>query len=230
MQIEDATLAAHPKIGVPENLRRGHFRDDPELAINSAVSLLDEIRRILNRPSLADVRFLDIGCGDKFSVALINRQIPIGRYHGVDVNRGAIDFLDSAVSLPNFSYKHIDVYNQMYNRQGAALSVDTDIGVPGQTFDAVGLFSVFTHLAPDDYVAMLQLSRRYVAADGKLIYTSFIMTQDEEFIDENPERPLLRATYNEAALRRHLAATGWMLESLAPPKRRQKRLVVCRPI
>ena len=41
-------------------------------------------------------------------------------------------------------------------------------------FDVITLFSVFTHLAPHDYVAMLRVLRRHVAPDGRLLYSLFI--------------------------------------------------------
>ena len=50
----------------------------------------------------------------------------------------------------------------------------TDLGVGDRTFDVIWLFSVFTHLAPHDYVTMLRLLRRYIRPDGRLIYTLFI--------------------------------------------------------
>ncbi len=35
-----------------------------------------------------------------------------------------------------------------------------DIGVKRRTFDFICLFSIFTHLAPADYQAMLELTRK----------------------------------------------------------------------
>jgi SAM-dependent methyltransferase len=51
--------------------------------------------------------------------------------------------------------------------------------IEGRRFDLICLFSVFTHLDPVDYVAMLRLLRRYVRPDGRLFYTLFINEQTE---------------------------------------------------
>jgi hypothetical protein len=43
-----------------------------------------------------------------------------------------------------------------------------------QQFDLICLFSVFTHLAPHDYVAMLRLLRRHATPDARLIFSLFV--------------------------------------------------------
>ena len=172
---------------------------------------------------------LDIGCGVKFSQAILNRCLPVGAYHGVDVDAEMIAYLKSAVSDPRFSYHHIDVHNRRYNKRGAPLSAETDVGASGRRFDVVGLFSVFSHLEPHDYQAMLALARRHVADDGTLVFTTFIRDDIAgDFQDENPERPLLRALYREDAVRRYAADAGWRVEQIVPPRRAQ-HYVVCRP-
>ena len=40
--------------------------------------------------------------------------------------------------------------------------------IEGRQFDLICLFSVFTHLAPADYVAMLRLLRRFAKPGGRL--------------------------------------------------------------
>lgn len=222
------------KLEIPTEMRRGHFRKNPDQARASAVMALDHVKSVLGIDSFENIRFLDLGCGDKFSDALINNGIPIREYHGVDVNGPVIAHLKQAVSEPNFTYHHIDVYNEMYNKKGAPLSPDTDLGAAGRDFDVVGLFSVFTHLAPDDYKAMLGLARRYIAPDGRLVFTSFIVEgQDEVFVDQFPDRPLFRALYNGDWVRDAIAEAGWKLESITEPKEgkmgHKKRTVVCSP-
>jgi hypothetical protein len=54
------------------------------------------------------------------------------------------------------------------------MTESTDLGLGHQTFDVIWLFSVFTHLAPRDYVVMLKLLRRYARPDSRLFYTVFI--------------------------------------------------------
>ena len=62
----------------------------------------------------------------------------------------------------------------MYNPQGEPLSANTRLPLEEHSFDYICLFSVFTHLAPHDYTAMLQMLRRYIKPDGKIIYSLFV--------------------------------------------------------
>ena len=62
----------------------------------------------------------------------------------------------------------------MYNPQGEPLSAATRLPIEENSFDIICLFSVFTHLAPHDYVAMLQMLRRYVKPEGKIIFSLFV--------------------------------------------------------
>jgi len=215
---------------VPLRFRKGSLRTNEAAAIDSAVDQLAMIRRELGLDSLAATAMLDIGCGVKFTQAFLNRQIPIGRYHGVDVDRDMVGFLVDNVTDPRFSYASIDVYNEMYNKAGTPLSRELDLGTGGATFDVICLFSVFTHLAPHDYAEMLALARRHIAPTGRLIFTTFLdETIDGDFKDEDPAHPLLRALYKQAAVRRMVADAGWRLERLNDPLKRTQHILVCAP-
>jgi SAM-dependent methyltransferase len=135
------------------------------------------IRAVCDALGLADLStsdVLDVGCGTKFTEALINNDLPIQRYVGVDVYRDMIEFLAREVSDRRFSYVHLDVRNELYNPSGRPMTPDTDLGVGAQTFDIIWLFSVFTHLNPDDFRVMMQLLRGYVREDGALFFTVFL--------------------------------------------------------
>ena len=117
---------------------------------------------------------LDVGCGTKFSEALLNDGIPIGSYTGVDVFREMVEFLAANVTDPRFAYHHADLRNDLYNPGGAPMSASSDLGVGDRTFDIIWLFSVFTHLNPADYHAMLKVLRRYARSETRLFYTLYI--------------------------------------------------------
>jgi hypothetical protein len=140
-----------------------------------------------------------------------------------------IKFLASAVKDKRFSYRHISVYHEMYCRKGTPLTPDVDIGVTGREFDLISLFSVFTHLAPRDFQAMLALARKYIARDGHLIFTSFIdETVEGEFMDFVPGQPLLQVHYREEVIRKYVSAANWSVNRVfKAPK--QQHWVVCRP-
>ena len=216
-------------LDVPLELRKGSRATNVDSAMAQAADQIRFICRAIGRPDLEGVSLLDIGCGVKFSQAILNRGLPIGAYHGVDVDGEMIAYLKSAVVDPRFSYHHIDVHNRRYNKRGAPLTADTELGAGGRRFDVVGLFSVFSHLEPADYQAMLALARRHVAAQGKLVFTTFIRDGlASDYQDEDPARPLLRALYREEAVRRYAEAAGWRVEQVVPPKRAQ-HYVVCTP-
>jgi SAM-dependent methyltransferase len=223
--------AGEVEFDVPAHLRRGALHADQRASVDNAVDILSWLASELGLPDLANTSMLDIGCGVKFTQALYGRRIPIKRYHGVEVDQRLIDFLAGNVKDPKFSYKFIAIYNARYHRRGGKpLSAQVDIGVPGQTFDLVCLFSVFTHLAPPDFRAMLNLARKYVAADGTLVFTAFIDdTIEGDFVDLDPARPLFKAVYRERAIREFVEAANWSVTRIFRPGSRQHR-IVCRPV
>jgi SAM-dependent methyltransferase len=162
-----------PTLDIPKKFHRGALKDR-EATKESAVFLLRHMCDELGLPDLSQQAVLDVGCGTKFSQALLEHGLPIKSYVGVDVYREMIDFLRENVSDPRFEYHHIDVHNDLYNPGAPPMTEHTDLGVGNRTFDVICLFSVFTHLAPDDYRTMLRLLRRYVRPSGRLIYTLFI--------------------------------------------------------
>jgi SAM-dependent methyltransferase len=160
------------KLHIPDEFRRGAT---PESASDDvAVWLIEHMCSHLDLDNLGDSEVLDMGCGIKFTHALINRSLPIKRYVGIDVYKEMIDFLRENVDDPRFEYFHIDVHNERYNPDGDALSNDTRLPIGESRFDIISLFSVFTHLAPPDYRTMLRILRRYVKPDGRLFYTLYI--------------------------------------------------------
>ena len=158
---------------VPEYLRRGAERRE-EQSIDEAAWLLDHLCGHLGLADLGGSDVLDFGCGVKFTQAFINREIPVGRYVGVDVNPDVIEFLRENVDDPRFDFYRLDVHNDLYNPAAPPLSADSPVPIDGQQFDVICLFSVFTHLAPHDYAAMLRLLRRFVKPTGRLFYTLFV--------------------------------------------------------
>jgi len=159
---------------VPRELRRGGKAFDEEASIESGLHLIQLIARKFGIPDLANSSVLDIGCGCKLVQAILEHDVPIGRYVGVDVFPDLIAFLQAKVADPRFTFHVQNTHNEMYNPAGEPLSADTRLPVAESSFDIICLFSVFTHLAPHDYVAMLHMLRRYIKPDGKLIFSLFV--------------------------------------------------------
>jgi SAM-dependent methyltransferase len=155
------------------------LRDD-EASVNSGAWLLDHMCEHLGVPDLGELEVLDFGCGVRFAQTIVNRALAIKRYVGVDVYRDMIDFLVANVGDPRLEFLHLDAHNDRYNPTGRPLAVVADaLPIERNRFDLICLFSVFTHLAPHDYGAMLRVLRRFVRPTGRLFFTLFINEKTE---------------------------------------------------
>jgi SAM-dependent methyltransferase len=159
---------------VPRALRRGGKLDDVETSVEYTLKLIQLMCRKLALPDLSRSHVLDMGCGWRMAKTLLDHDIPIAQYTGMDVFAEMIEFLQATISDPRFSFHVLDSHNEMYNPSGRPLAELSDLGVPKGSFDIICLFSVFTHLAPHDYVAMLKLLRSYIRPDGKLMFSLFV--------------------------------------------------------
>jgi SAM-dependent methyltransferase len=191
---------------VPEGLRRTGHRSEAGW-LKSAYQLIELVSRECGLDTLATAEVLDVGCGTKVTKALLDGEIPIGRYVGIDVDPRVIRYLQANVSEPNFEFHHIDVRNDFYNPNGRRLADRHDLPVDDAGFDVIWLFSVFTHLGPEDYVAMLRLLRRYVRSDGWLVFSLFINERTDTgvgAVDRRFEQDASPAATANAALRNEI--------------------------
>jgi SAM-dependent methyltransferase len=185
-------------LNVPRELRRGRKAGNEEESVESGLQLINLMADKLGLKDFGNSSMLDIGCGCKFVQAFLTEDLPLGSYVGVDVFPQLIEFLKSNVTDPRYSFHTLNAHNEMYNTEGEPLSENTRIPMEEASSDVICLYSVFTHLAPHDYVAMLKMLRRYVKPDGKLMFTLFLNERTEGglgFIDnihrswaENAER------------------------------------------
>jgi len=160
-------------VEVPGKLRRNRERD-ATAALDAAVWLIDHMSSHIGAEDLGALDVLDVGCGFRFTKAFVERGVPIGHYVGVDAAQEVIDFLRDNVDDARLEFVHLNAHNALYNPTGVPLSELTIPELQGRTFDLICLFSVFTHLAPHDYVAMLKLLRQYAKPETRLFFTVFI--------------------------------------------------------
>lgn len=247
-------LALH----VPRQLRRGGRAADEADSVNSGYELIRLMCNKLGVASLKGKKVLDMGCGTKLVQAILTRELAVGRYVGCDVYRDMIEFLKDNVKDQRFEFHPLNFHNEMYNPDGEPLSAESLLPVHENDFDIICLFSVFTHLAPDDYSAMLKMLRRYIKPGGHLLYSLFVneltesgygwmdrvlphivekLNTDEElpiveprdFIDWVPGKPLLRASYSRRYALQLVEGTGWQVESLNDPEEYIQHYMVCTP-
>lgn len=205
---------------VPDHLQRNAPRVRECGADHTGEVLIRLATRRCGLESLSAVDVLDVGCGVRFTQTLINRRIPIGSYTGIEVHAPIVDFLKASVEAhdPRFRYVHWDVRNARYNPAGGAMAAEDSLPVPG-TFDVAWMFSVVTHLDPDDAAAMLRLLRGQIRDTGRLMFSALIDDTVDGFHDAVPESPLLRAVYHPALMREIVARAGWRVLGEHDPDR-----------
>ncbi len=185
------TSSTESGLPVPPGLQRGNHREREEW-LESGLFVVDVLNRTVERDDLAGVDVLDVGCGTKIVKTLIDNHLPVGRYVGVDVAAPVIEWLQTNVDDPRFEFHHLPARNDLYNPDGTTLGDFDQLPADLSAFDLICLFSVFTHLAPDDYVAMLRLLRRHIRPDGRLVFSVFL---------NDPEHPSPFALALEANLK-----------------------------
>ena len=244
-------------LGVPLELRRGALKNDEEKSIESGRRLIELMCRRLGTKDLASARLLDMGCGVKLTQAFLSMDLPIGEYVGIDVYAEMIEYLRANVQDPRFSFHSIDVHNAMYNPDGVPLSAGTRLPVEEAYFDYICLFSVFTHLAPHDFDAMLKLLRPYIKPGGRMIFSAFLHEHTEgghgfvdkfarklaeknveleappappDFVDFDPKNPLKVAIYSRQYAIDLFEGSGWEIESINDPLEYIQHHFVCKPV
>jgi SAM-dependent methyltransferase len=182
----------------------------------SGLWLLERMRQRIGFSSYADKKLLDFGCGVRFAQAILNRNLPFGRYVGVDNYEEMIDFLRKNVRDRRFSFHYLDAYHALYNKTGKWLAPDTELPIKERDFDVIAMFSVITHQTPADSHAIFTMLRRYVKADGHLFFTCFIDDAIATFEDRSPERNGGFCFYNSAFLTKLVESCGWLCLDRAP--------------
>lgn len=215
---------------IPNELHRNHSDVHASGPENTGSILIDLVVKCLGLRDLSDSDVLDVGCGVRFTQAIINRDIPIKSYTGVDVHRSLIEYLQREVDDPRFSFSYWDAQNAKYNPQGVRITRESRLPVDG-LFDIIWLFSVFTHLDPSDADALLAILRRHVRPGGALFFSAFLDDTIESFEDRLPEYPLSWPCYSERYLRQLVVANGWRVSSVNPPSRKHfiQHYLICHP-
>ena len=202
------------RLEVPDSLQRNHPCVAQRGYENTGQTLLELIAHRTGFSTLGDVDVLDVGCGVRFTQAIVNRGIPIKSYTGIEVSAPIVDFLTREVSAHDsrFRYVHWNVANTMYNLEGEALSEHAGLPV-AERFDLIVLYSVFTHLSDQDARALLTILRRHVRPAGKLFFSAFVDDGIDGFEDRDPAHPLLLAYFGRRYLRDLAEAAGWTVDA-----------------
>jgi SAM-dependent methyltransferase len=230
-------------------LQRSLRQDDAE-AERSALALLSVLARELGRKDLGGVHVLDIGCGVKFTQALVNHGLPIGSYTGIDVSAAVIEFLRSTVDDDRFAFHHVDFHNARYNPSGVKMTPDTVLPIERAAFDLICGLSLVTHLAPDDTESILAITARYAYQHTRLAITAFLdvhtegghglvdqysqalgcdVSTSEPYRDYVADDVMRVALYSEPYMRELIARSPWELVAIRDPTPYAQHLLTLRP-
>jgi len=181
---------------------------------NTGLTLIKYVIDLLGYTDLSNKDVLDVGCGVRFTQTIINCDIPIKSYTGIDINEPLISYLTNNVRDTRFSFHYWPIYNQMYNVNGEKLSKSAKLPLQQvKKFDVIWMFSVITHNDPKDTECLLFILSKYIKKDGFLLFSAFIDNNIDTFEDRIKEQPLLNAYYNENFLRQIISRTGWQVKS-----------------
>lgn len=207
-----------PRLEVPAHLHR----NSPTVSVfgyeETGLALIRLATERLGLDTLAHSDVLDIGCGVRFTQTIVNRDVPIKSYTGIEVYRPVVDFMREHVEPldARFRFAHWDVSHGFYNAESTRLLTDEAALPLTGPFDVIWLFSVFTHLDAGDARAMLTLMRRAIRPGGQLLFTAFIDADLDGCESRGPLHPLHMVFYGPRTLERLIEETGWEMRSFYP--------------
>jgi hypothetical protein len=241
-------------LDVPKNLH-GSRLHKAEVWKHSARVMHDLLCDVAGAGDLGEKAILHYGCGAKMSKFFLESDVAVKRYVGIDSSSELVAFLQSTVVDERFEYHHVNIYNEMYNREGSRLADVGNLPVRDQLFDVICLFSVFTHLAPHDYKPLLRLLRPHASENTRLVYTLFLNerttgghammdkwgpvieeygdipadTLVPDFVDFFPDKPLRAAVYSRSYAMELVKDTGWHVEEVRDPTLYIQHAFICSP-
>jgi SAM-dependent methyltransferase len=140
-------------------------------------SSFDYFRHLLYYTSITpSSRVMDFGCGlgrmaIPFSAFLEGR----GAYVGLDTD-GTVIERDKAMfaGRPRIAFRHVDIFNKHYNPAGKPAAEVLAAERFEAPFDLAFLFSVFTHILPEDLDAVIGFLAANLGPKGEIFSTWFL--------------------------------------------------------
>jgi SAM-dependent methyltransferase len=199
---------------------------------NTGSTLINCGNELLGCSDLSSKDVLDIGCGARFTQTIINLDLPIKSYTGIDIDEPLISYLSNNIQDSRFSFHYWHVYNEMYNKKGEKLTRRSRLPLPqDKKFDVIWMYSVITHNYPSDTECLFYILRRFIKKDGGLLFSALIDNNIDTFEDRLKNQPLVNAYYNERFLKQIISKTGWQVVSVYDkrPDTVMQKLFFCKP-
>jgi SAM-dependent methyltransferase len=138
---------------------------------------------------------LDIGCGQGRLPIGILRVIGEINYIGIDVDLKSINWCKQYIESkhPSFKFKHLNLYNERYNKNGNKIDAGFCFDVVENSVDIIYLFSVFSHTTEEDMRTYLKDFSRILDKGGKIFFTTFV-EDDVPNVSINPENYHLKCS------------------------------------
>lgn len=161
------------------------FKDDAYF-LRSAEAEAERLMTVLNCDRTT--RILDVGCGQgRLPIGILRRmgEVP---YTGLDVDRKSIDWCKRYIERehPSFRFRHLDVANERYYREGGKLGEGFKFDLTDGSVDIIYLYSVFSHMREEDMRVYLTEFKRMLADSGRVFFTTFV-EEDVPPVSINPE-------------------------------------------
>jgi len=195
----------------------------------TGIHLLNSMCRRLGWGSLAGKRLLDYGCGVRFARTIVNLDMEIGCYTGVDVNRKSISWLQEHVKDRRLRFVNVDLHHPIYNPNGVAARDHRALArLDLADFDAICMFSVVTHMDPDETQLILTMLQACVPVGGALYFTAFVEENVQSYAERDPQKPRILSTYHPEFLVSLVEQCGWEVSAMYAKTALQQTAFVCR--
>lgn len=150
---------------------------DPELVGELCSDIL--ARHLTIMPG---AHLLDFGCGvGRVGLSVLRRNPLLGGLTGIDIVPKMVDFCRAEIGarFPQATFELLTDANEHYDRfkhTASARSRSELTSAYGVGMDGAFAFSVFTHVAPEDFVPLLRFVGDLLKPGARFMFTAFILT------------------------------------------------------
>ncbi len=180
VRLEGVVLPAkHLRLGGAE------FKDDAFFLASGRL----EVKRLAEKCGLTpQSRILDVGCGvGRLAIGMLSSMAPPAGYWGLDVDVRSLNWCRRHIAREHsgFHFDQINARNRRYNPGGEQVDANFHLPYEDGAFSVIYLYSVFSHMMPEDLTAYLSEFRRLLAPTGSVFLTAFV----EEGVPDAMENP-----------------------------------------